>query len=127
VEIGNRVQYDIVLPVQTRHLGTLLRPYGQKWEIVYKSLEHETGVIPSAFMPAKLNLSIVIIIPYFKKLFESYFLRCSAKLRKKCDRCDFDEIIFARCVILSEYWNSGIKKAVCCRIADRRLACLFCI
>ena len=30
VEIGNRVQYDIVLPVQTRHLGTLLRPYGQK-------------------------------------------------------------------------------------------------
>lgn len=51
VEIGNRVQYDIVLPVQTRHLGALLRPYGQKREIVHKSLEHETGVIPSAFMP----------------------------------------------------------------------------
>lgn len=50
-EIGNRVQYDIVLPVQTRYLGTLLRPYGQKREIVHKSLEHETGIIPSAFMP----------------------------------------------------------------------------
>ena len=44
-EIGNRVQYDIVLPVQTRYLGTLLRPYGQKREIVHKSLEHETGII----------------------------------------------------------------------------------
>ena len=51
VEIGNRVQYDIVLPVQTRHLGALLCPYGQKREIVHKSFEHETGVIPSAFMP----------------------------------------------------------------------------
>lgn len=50
VEIGNRVQYDIVLPVQTRHLGALLRPYGQEREIVHKSLEHETGIIPSAFI-----------------------------------------------------------------------------
>lgn len=50
VEIGNRIQYDIVLPVQTRHLRTLLRPYGQEREIVHESLEHETGIIPSPFM-----------------------------------------------------------------------------
>ena len=50
-KIGDRIQYDIVLPVQTRHFGTLLRAYGQEREIVRKSLKHETGIIPSAFMP----------------------------------------------------------------------------